>query len=144
MKTETQMPSISPRDPSVRARRRRLLVSAVLVIAVGLVTHFVGSGPVADFAGDALYAVMTYLVIAIAIPRTALWIVGLSALVLCTLIECFQLTGLPALWAETFWPVRLVLGVGFDARDLVAYAVGAGAATIVDMVVSRRRRARVR
>ncbi|MEV7800579.1 DUF2809 domain-containing protein [Microbacterium foliorum] len=141
MKTETQMPSISPRDPSVRARRRRLLVSAVLVVGVGLVTHIAGTGPIADFAGDALYAVMIYLVIAIAVPRAAFWLVGATALVLCALIECFQLTGLPALWAQTFWPVRLVLGVGFDARDLVAYAVGAGAATVVDVMVSRRRRA---
>jgi hypothetical protein len=141
VKTETQMPSISPRDPSVRARRRRLLVSAVLVVGAGLVTHIAGNGPIADFAGDALYAVMIYLVIAIAVPRAAFWLVGATALALCTLIECFQLTGLPALWAQTFWPVRLVLGVGFDARDLVAYAVGAGAATVVDVMVSRRRRA---
>ncbi|MDN3443590.1 DUF2809 domain-containing protein [Microbacterium sp. APC 3901] len=137
------MASSSPRDPSVRARRRGLLVSAVLVIAAGLVTHFVGSGPTADFAGDALYAVMIYLVISIAFPRAAFWIVGATALALCTLIECLQLTGLPALWAQTFWPVRLVLGVGFDVRDLVAYAVGAGAATLVDVTLSRRRRARV-
>ena len=143
MNTETQMPSISPRDPSVRARRRRLLVSAVLVVGAGLVTHIAGTGPIADFAGDALYAVMIYLVIAIAVPRAAFWLVGATVLVLCTLIECFQLTGLPALWAQTFWPVRLVLGVGFDARDLVAYAVGAAAATFVDVALSHRRRARI-
>lgn len=137
------MPSISPRDPSVRARRRRLLVSAVLVVGAGLVTHISGTGPIADFAGDALYAVMIYLVIAIAFPRAAFWLVVATALALCTLIECFQLTGLPGLWAESFWPVRLVLGVGFDARDLVAYAGGAGAATLVDVMVSRNRRAHV-
>ncbi|WP_311259672.1 DUF2809 domain-containing protein [Microbacterium sp. WCS2018Hpa-9] len=133
------MPSTPPRDPLVGARRRRLLVSAVLVVAAGLVTHIAGSGPVADLAGDALYAVMIYLVIAVAAPRTAFWIVGVTALALCTLIECFQLTGLPGLWAESFWPVRLVLGVGFDVRDLAAYAVGAGAATLVDAALSRRR-----
>jgi hypothetical protein len=86
---------------------------------------------------------MIYLVIAIAFPRAAFWLVGATALALCTLIECFQLTGLPALWAQTVWPVRLVLGVGFDARDLIAYAVGAGVATLVDVMVSRRRRAHV-
>lgn len=140
---ETRMPSTAPRDPHVRARRRGLLVTAVLVVAAGLVTHFVGSGPVADLAGDALYAVMVYLVIAIAFPRAAVWIVGAIALVLCMLIECFQLTGLPELWAEGFWPVRLVLGLGFDVRDLAAYAVGAGAAALVDVALTRRRRARV-
>lgn len=137
------MPSTSPRDRPVGARRRRLLVSAVLVVAAGLVTHLAGSGPIADIAGDALYAVLIYLVIAIVFPRAAFWVVGVTALALCMLIECFQLTGLPGLWAESFWPVRLVLGVGFDVRDLAAYAVGACAAALVDSALSRRRRAPV-
>ena len=139
---ETRMPPPAGRDSPVRARRRGLLVGAALVVAAGLVTHFVGSGPIADLVGDALYAVMIYLFIAIAFPRAAFWVVGVTALTLCTLVECFQLTGLPGLWAESFWPVRLVLGIGFDARDLAAYAVGAGVATLVDVAVSRRRRAR--
>lgn len=92
------------------------------MVAAGLITHFVGSGPIADLAGDTLYAVMIYLFIGIAFPRAAFWVVGVTALTLCTLIECLQLTGLPGLWAESFWPVRLVLGIGFDARDLAAYA----------------------
>lgn len=120
-------------------RRRRLLVAAASVIAAGLLTHVLGSGPLADAAGDALYAVMIYLAIAVALPRASVIAVGAGALVLCTLIEVFQLTGLPALWAQGFWPVRLVLGVGFDATDLVAYAAGACAAALVDAAVSRSR-----
>lgn len=135
------MQSASPGDAHVRARRWALIVVAGLVIAAGLVTHVAGSGPIADAAGDALYAVMIYLVIAIAFPRAAFWIVGASALAVCTLIECFQLTGLPAIWSEAFWPVRLVLGVGFDVRDLVVYAVGACATALCDVVISRRLRA---
>ena len=130
------------RDATVRTRRRRLLIAAVLVIAVGLAVHLLGSGPVADFAGDALYAVMIYLVIAVVFARAASWVVGAAAVVVCTLIELFQLTGLPGVWAEAFWPVRLVLGAGFDARDLIAYAVGAAAATVCDLILRRRSRAR--
>jgi hypothetical protein len=137
------MPLTVPRDRPVGARRRRLLVAGALVIAAGLVTHIVGNGPIAGLAGDALYAAMIYLLIAVAFPRAAFWVVGATALVLCTLIECFQLTGLPGLWAQSFWPVRLVLGVGFDVRDLAAYAVGACAATVCDMALGGRRRARV-
>ncbi|WP_311245939.1 DUF2809 domain-containing protein [Microbacterium sp. WCS2018Hpa-23] len=131
-------PSTRP-DSAVRTRRRRLLIAAVLVIVVGLAVHLIGSGPVADFAGDALYAVMIYLVIAIVFARVASWVVGAAAVVVCTLIEVFQLTGLPGVWAHAFWPVRLVLGAGFDARDLIAYAVGAALATVCDLILRRRR-----
>ncbi|WP_447913964.1 ribosomal maturation YjgA family protein [Microbacterium phyllosphaerae] len=126
------------RDATVRTRRRRLLIAAALVIVIGLAVHLIGSGPVADFAGDALYAVMIYLVIATVFARARSWVVGTAAIVVCTLIEVFQLTGLPGVWAEAFWPVRLVLGAGFDARDLIAYAVGAIAATVWDPAARRR------
>ncbi len=111
------------------------MVAAALVVAVGLAVHLAGSGPLADAAGDALYAVMIYLVIAILLPRASVWVVGASAVVVCTAIEVFQLTGLPGAWAETFWPIRLVLGVGFDARDLVAYGAGAAAAVGCDLAL---------
>ena len=126
------------RDATVRTRRRRLLIAAALVIVIGLAVHLIGSGPVADFAGDALYAVMIYLVIATVFARARSWVVGTAAIVVCTLIEVFQLTGLPGVWAEAFWPVRLVLGAGLDARDLIAYAVGAIVATVWDPAARRR------
>lgn len=129
------------RDATVRTRRRGLLVAAALVIVAGLAVHLLGSGPVADFAGDALYAVMIYLVIAAVFARAASWLIGTAAVVVCALIEVFQLTGLPGVWAEAFWPVRLVLGAGFDARDLIAYAVGVVVATTCDLI-TRRSRAR--
>jgi hypothetical protein len=120
-------------------RRGRLLSIAVLVVGVGLATHFAGTGPVADGAGDALYAVLIYLLIAAVFPRAGSWVVGATALATCTLIELFQLTGLPAAWGEAFWPARLVLGVGFDVRDLIAYGVGACAATLIDSALNHRR-----
>jgi len=123
---------------AVRTRRRRLLIAAVLVIAAGLAVHLIGSGPAADFSGDALYAALIYLVIAVVFARAAPWVIGVSAIVVCGLIELFQLTGLPGVWAEAFWPVRLVLGVGFDGRDLIAYAVGAALATACDLIAGRR------
>lgn len=130
------------RDMTVRSRRRRLLIAGVLVVATGLAVHLIGSGPVADFSGDALYAVMIYLVLAAVFARAHSWVIGAAAVAACTLIELFQLTGLPGSWAEAFWPVRLALGAGFDARDLVAYAVGAAAATLCDLALRRRSDAR--
>jgi len=125
----------------LRTRRSWLLVTVALTITAGLTTHFLGSGPLADLAGDALYAVLVYLVIAFVFPRASMLRVGLSALSICALIELFQLTGLPAVWAEGFWPIRLVLGAGFDALDLVAYAVGVVLATACDLALMRRARA---
>ena len=39
-----------------------------------------------------------------------------------TQVELFQLTGLPRAWAIAFPPIALVLGTGFDVRDVVVYA----------------------
>lgn len=106
--------------------------------------HLNGSVPVADAFGDALYAVLMYLLIALVLPRASVWVVGASATILCAAIELFQLTGLPGAWAQAFAPIRLVLGVGFDPRDLLAYAVGAAAAAGCDLALRAlaRRRAR--
>lgn len=135
------MPTTESRRNSDRTRRTRVAASVVAVIAAGLATHLLGSGPAADLLGDALYAVMVYLLIAFVSPRMRIPVVGTLALLLCALIEVFQLTGLPAAWAETFWPVRLVLGSGFDALDIVAYAVGAAAASAGDLAFRRLPRA---
>lgn len=128
-------------DASSRGRRTWLLLSSIAVIAVGLTTHFLGSGRLADLTGDALYAVMVYLVIAFVFPRTSVLVVGISALAICTAIEAFQATGLPAAWSEAFWPARLILGAGFDALDLVAYAAGVVTATMCDLALRSRSRA---
>lgn len=132
------MQSSVNRNATPQTRRRRLLLAAALVIVLGLATHLFGRGPVADAAGDALYAVMIYLVVAAAFPRARFLTVGLAAAGICVAIELFQLTGLPGAWAEAFWPVRLVLGVGFDVRDLIAYVAGACAAMLCDFAAGRR------
>lgn len=138
------MPSSPTLAAAVRARRLGCLIGAVVVVATGLTVHLVGSGPVADVVGDVLYAVLIYLVIAVAFPRARVWVVGASAAAVCAAVELFQLTGLPGQWAESFWPIRLVLGVGFDARDLVAYVAGAAAAAGGDLALHALARRRTR
>ena len=124
----------------IRQRRTRLLAIAALVVVAGLATHFLWRGPMADLTGDALYAVMVYLVFAFALPDANRLLIGAAALTACVVVELFQLTGLPGLWAQDFWPVGLLLGAGFDARDLLAYGVGAGVAATCDLAFGRRRR----
>ena len=63
--------------------------------------------------------------------------VAAAAFLVCAAIELFQLTGVPAQLAQEWPPIAWVLGVGFSAADLVAYAVGAVAAALVDSALRR-------
>lgn len=117
------------------AGRRRLVAAAAaaVTIAVGLGVHrFAPDGAVSDIAGDALYALLVYLLAVVIVPRRAVWVPALVAWVWCTAIELFQLTGLPLAWGDAFPPTMLVLGTVFDARDLVVYTVTVLAAATAD------------
>lgn len=106
--------------------RRRIVaaVAAVVTIMVGLGVHrFAPDGAASDIAGDALYALLVYLLAVVIVPHRAAWVPALVAWVWCTAIELFQLTGLPLAWGDGFPPIMLVLGTVFDARDLVVYTV---------------------
>jgi hypothetical protein len=63
------------------------------------------------------------------------------ALAICFAVEASQLVHTPALDAlRATTPGRLVLGSGFDPRDLLAYAGGVLAALALDVVLGRTRR----
>ena len=55
----------------------------------------------------------------------------------CVGVELLQLTGVPLALAERVPPVALLLGTGFDARDLVVYVCAVAVAVAVDIAVSR-------
>ncbi len=80
------------------------------------------------YAGDAAYAVMVFVLVAV--PRGKRGVRGTAwlAFAICVAIEAFQATGLPLAWARTWPVVRYVLGTTFGWFDLVAYAAGIGAA----------------
>lgn len=123
------------------ARRRRLVAAglAVTTVLAGLAVRFaLRRGAASDVAGDALYAILIYLVVAFLAPRTRPAVAAVVAASLCVAIELFQLTGLPAAWAATFPPIALVLGTGFDARDIVVYLVAVAGAAFLDKTISAR------
>ena len=125
--------------------RRRLiaLLALVAVVAAGLVIHVVlPSSAATDIAGDALYTVAVYAGVVVILPRLRPLVVGLIAGGWSVFVELFQATGIPAEWAERFRPVALVLGTGFDVRDLVVYACAALAVVGVDAAVGRSQRSR--
>lgn len=113
-------------------RRVTLGIAAAVVIAAGLGVHaFAPVSFVSDAVGDALYAVLIYLLAAIVLRRRA-WI---PALAWCIGVELFQLTGVPARWGA---PWTLVFGSGFAWTDLVFYALGVALAAGVDAAWLRR------
>ena len=124
--------------------RRRRLVAAVLAAATvlcGLSVRFAfPRGAASDIAGDALYAVLVYLIVVFVSPRTRPVVVTVIAALLCVAVEVFQLTGLPQAWAATFPPVALALGTGFDARDILVYLGAVIIAGLVDAAAAAGRR----
>ena len=119
---------------------------AVGTIVVGLTIHRGGAalrlGPVArDVLGDALWAVMIVWWLGALAPTLRLRVRGGVALAICVAVELSQLLHTPALdAARRTLPVRLVLGSGFDPRDLVAYAAGVLAAVLLERAVGARPR----
>ncbi|WP_426181928.1 DUF2809 domain-containing protein [Microbacterium sp. TWP3-1-2b2] len=120
------------------ARRRFALVAvAVVVLIGGLLVHRFGSGKAGDIAGDALYAVLVYLLFATLLARTSRTLPAALAIIFCTAVEFLQLTDLPRTWALAFPPSALVLGSSFAQRDLLVYPASVLLALIVDAALSR-------
>jgi hypothetical protein len=128
-------------------RRATYVALALCTIAVGLLVHGRGGalGPVArDVAGDALWAAMIAWWAGALAPRTRLAVRSAAALAICVAVEGSQLYHAPGVDAVRRTRLgQLVLGSGFDPRDIAAYAAGvAGAALIESSWVARGRRRR--
>jgi hypothetical protein len=124
----------------ITASRQRYLAAALLTIAAGLLVHggVVPMGPrLRDVAGDVLWAMMMVWWMGVLAPAVSPATRGGVALAVCVGVELSQRHH--AAWLDAIratLPGQLVLGSGFDVRDLVAYAAGVLLATTLD----RRRR----
>jgi Protein of unknown function (DUF2809) len=127
---------LAPHDGGGLVRRARLAVALVMIVLAGLFVSRLWHGPVSGVVGDGLYAVMVYLLVAFVVPKARAATVGGVAFGLCVMIELTQLTGVSAAVVQVWWPARYVLGTTFQAVDLVAYAVGALSAAVLDRAVS--------
>lgn len=124
-------------DPQRHRTRRAVLgLAAVATVTLGLGVRTLFDGAWTGPAGDALYAVLIYLLVAIAIPRKFRILVAAGALTACVLIELLQLTGLPSALGAAWPPVRLVLGTTFGTADLIAYTAGCVLAYAADRLLS--------
>ncbi len=122
---------------------------ALGTIALGLLVHLGGTslGPVArDVLGDALWAAMIVWFTGILAPRARPWARWLGAYGMCVLVELSQLLHMPGLDALRNTRLgHLVLGNGFDPRDLLAYAAGVAVAALLDsLLIAHRHQARAR
>jgi hypothetical protein len=125
-----------------RARASYLALAAA-TIALGLWVHHAGNalGPVGrDVLGDALWAAMMVWLVGAVAPRARTLPRRAVALGICVGVELSQLVHTPALDAVRQTTLgQLVLGSGFDPRDLAAYAIGVTAAALLERAVLGRR-----
>lgn len=99
------------------------------------------------YAGDALYAVLLYLVIRTLWPAyTTLPRCALAAVLGMICIESFQLTGIPLAMRQSVSSllklISIALGTKFSWLDLLAYALGLTAVVMVDRSIEIRREPR--
>lgn len=109
---------------------------ALVTIVLGLYGR--GAGEVRDFAGDALWGMMTLWLSGFLAPRAPLAFRTAAALTFCFAIETSQLYRAPWLNALRKTTLgELVLGSGFDARDFLAYGVGIAVAVVIEVMLRR-------
>jgi hypothetical protein len=93
----------------------------------------------AEYTGDALYAVALFFVLRSLWPAARTATLAIAALLGATLVEFAQL--LDWRWLVELRATRpgaLLLGQGFQWADLIAYSIGVGAAVAVDLALARR------
>ena len=121
--------------------RRTYSALALCTIVVGLVVHWYGTvlpAATRDVIGDALWAMMIVWLIGAAVPQKPIVARAVVALVICWIVEFSQ-----AYHQQFLDNVRstaigqLVLGSGFDVRDLGAYALGVAAALGLELAARR-------
>jgi hypothetical protein len=128
-----------------RRLRARLwyLAFVIATIGLGLSVHLRAtmlSTVARDVLGDVLWAVMSVWCVSVVVPAARLLTRGAVALAVCWAVEASQLYHAPTVDALRATMVgHLVLGSGFDPRDLAAYAAGVLAAALLEAGVSRRR-----
>jgi hypothetical protein len=117
--------------------------AALATIVVGLAVHLGGARlpfAVRDVAGDVLWAIMITWWISALLPRLARGGRAALALGICCAVEVSQLFHAPLLDALRATKVgHLVLGSGFDLRDLAAYTLGVAAAVVIERMVASRK-----
>ena len=116
---------------------------AALTVICGLATRplrRVIAPELAENIGDALWAVLVYLLIAFVWRRQAITRIALAALMISVAVECSQLCHAP--WLDAIRQTTLgglVIGWGFAWGDLVAYASGIMGCVLLERHFGKKR-----
>lgn len=122
--------------------RRTYIACGIATVAIGLLVFRGGIGLAAvprDILGDALWATMMVWWVSAIVPARSLMVRAAISLGLCYFVEISQLIRAP--WLDRLRASalgHLVLGSGFDPRDLVAYAGGVLVAVAIDRMLRSR------
>ncbi|MDZ5443546.1 DUF2809 domain-containing protein [Micromonospora sp. 4G57] len=127
---------------SITARTVRLLmpVAALLFLGLALLIRVVDDGALRQYSGTALYASMVWAGVLFLWPRMAPVPAGTVATVFCWVVECAQLTGVPAELSARSLAARLALGVQFDPVDLAWYPAGVAPLVVLHHLLRARTR----
>lgn len=110
-----------------------LVVAVVIGLAVQPFRHLAWT----DGVGTLAYAGAAVGMVALILARRGALLPGAIGTGLACAVEILQLTGIPAVLAERFPPIALLLGSSFDPRDLVLLLGGGALATLA--LATRRR-----
>ena len=118
--------------------RRIYLFAIAVVLIIGIASRVVATGaPLIDkYLGDALYAILVYLLLSLLRPGAAVWKRAALACAIMLAIEAFQLTLIPARLARSENAVlqllAIALGTTWSWWDVAAYAVGITLVALLD------------
>lgn len=125
-------------------RRGYYLLVAVLVFILGVASRRVSIQNVIweKYLGDALYAALFYLCLAVCWPNGTARHRAIATSVFVVCVECFQLTGIPMDWRKSeSWFLEFVsvlLGTKFGWLDMLSYFVGISATLLFDIQLIAR------
>lgn len=131
-------------DMTSDAPRRRLrylpLLAIVPLLGLASRSHDIQLPPfIASYAGDTLWALMVFLVVAVLAPRWSTARVWVVSCAISFAVEISQLYHAP--WIDAVrrtWPGAMLLGFGFLWSDLVCYLVGVTIGAAIDLLLSGR------
>lgn len=114
----------------------------IFVIILGVVSRTIQFNHIIldKYLGDALYAVLFYLIFKLLLPKKNTFHLSLYSLITVLAIEAFQLTGIPLELRQSgnqfAYYLSIALGTKFSYLDIVAYMVGIVSVACIDDVIS--------
>jgi len=117
------------------------ILSILIVVASGAVSRTVQFNNIIldKYLGDALYAILFYLIFKLLLPKKTITQISLYSLLAVLSIELFQLTGIP-LWLrqsdnKLAFYLSIALGTKYSFLDVIAYLIGLISVAFIDSAV---------